>query len=164
MSIMGDVSFALDIDQIIQECLFGVNRDDYKQEVIDEEDELERDTPTNPETVKKDSEIIDLTLLTEEEDTESEPSSDEYDEDLIIPRGFEKMKKNELIDSFLSLNKGKKIPEYLMKNLQEADYSHLLTEASLLSSFLLLKFIYNLLRRTSLSCFSCPESLDLQEV
>ena len=75
MSIMGDVSFALDIDQIIQECLFGVNQDDYKLEVIDEEDELERDTPTNPEIVKKDSEIIDLTLLTEEEDTESELSS-----------------------------------------------------------------------------------------
>ena len=42
--------------------------------------------------------------------------------ELVLPYGWDKMKKEELMEEFLKLNQGKDIPEYLLENLREADY------------------------------------------
>ena len=40
----------------------------------------------------------------------------------LLPFGWDKMKKEELLEKFIAQNQGKQIPEYLLKNLREADY------------------------------------------
>ena len=42
--------------------------------------------------------------------------------EVVLPYGWDKMKKEELMEEFLKLNQGKDIPEYLLENLREADY------------------------------------------
>ena len=44
------------------------------------------------------------------------------DPKVVLPFGWEKMKKEDLIYEFLKLNQGKDVPQYLLENLREADY------------------------------------------
>ena len=40
----------------------------------------------------------------------------------LLPFGWDKMKKEELLEKFTEQNQGKHVPEYLLENLREADY------------------------------------------
>ena len=99
--------------ELLRECLFFFTEEDYRREY----------------------EEIDLTANDEEEEEKTACASKKEvkcspairkvkngNDDVILPIGWDRMEKDEMIAAFMQINKGKEIPEYLLSNLREASY------------------------------------------
>ena len=112
--VMTDFRPNLDPKELLKECMFGFTEKEYRREY----------------------EKIDLTASGEEEEEKNACASKKEvvkcspaiqkvkngNDDVILPIGWDRMEKDEMIAAFMQINKGKEIPEYLLRNLREASY------------------------------------------
>ena len=166
---MENNNYYLKPEEILQECLYGVEwikdvtRRESEEEVLssdeetDEEEEesfessnevKKRDLKTKSEgeiieisdesqekVVKVSREVESISLQSEKETrglvsisgNRNDSKADLKGKVMIkspplLPFGWDKMKKEELLEKFIEQNQGKQIPEYLLENLREADY------------------------------------------
>ena len=116
----------------VEECLFGLGeREDETERKIDreainissdEENDEEKEVVKVEKVLRVKEEEVNHSMLGSDRKANLEDKVMKKSPEVALPYGWEKMKREELIEEFLKLNKGKEIPGYLLDNLREANY------------------------------------------
>ena len=107
--------YYMDPIELLEECRFGFIEEEYKKEC---DENVGNDTLSDEEEMEKT-----LHCALKRKVVKYSPAVRKHmkeDNDVILPIGWDRMEKDEMIAAFIQVNKGKEIPQYILSNLRES--------------------------------------------